>query len=69
MDPALQAKYANDPLAQSILDDALTIQNRFIAEPIYARTGKGLLLPAIDEGPIQAKAATEAPTQRLSGEE
>ena len=43
MDKALQAKYANHPLAQAILKDALEIQDRFAAEPVYAKTGKGFL--------------------------
>ena len=46
MDPTLEAKYANDPLAQALLRDGLAIQERFVAEPIYAKTGKGYLKPA-----------------------
>lgn len=46
MDEALRAKYANHPLAQAILKDALAIQDRFAAEPVYAKTGKGFLRSA-----------------------
>jgi hypothetical protein len=35
--------FANDPLAQAILKEGLLIQDRFSAEPIYAKTGKGYL--------------------------
>jgi len=35
--------FANDPLAQAILKEGLLIQDRFSAEPVYARTGKGYL--------------------------
>lgn len=38
-----KAKYADNPLAQRILKEGLAIQDRFSAEPIYARTGKGYL--------------------------
>lgn len=35
--------FANDPLAQAILKEGLLIQDRFSAEPVYAKTGKGYL--------------------------
>jgi cation transport ATPase len=57
MDEALQVKYANHPLAQAILKDALAIQDRFAAEPVYARTGKGILRSAGVEEIKQARAA------------
>ncbi|MCX6851730.1 MAG: hypothetical protein NTY98_22745 [Verrucomicrobia bacterium] len=57
MDEALRAKYANHPLAQAILKDALAIQGRFAAEPVYAKTGKGFLRSAGVEKIKQAKAA------------
>jgi hypothetical protein len=31
---------------QRVLKDGLSIQDRFSAEPVYARTGKGRLKPA-----------------------
>ena len=46
MDPKLAAKYANHPLAQAILAEGLAIQDRFAAEPVYAKTGKGSLKSA-----------------------
>ena len=54
MDEKLAAKYANDPLAQAILREGLLIQDRFSAEPVYAKTGKGRLKSA---GVAEIKAA------------
>ena len=34
-----------DPVFQRVLKDGLTIQDRFSAEPVYGRTGKGHLKP------------------------
>lgn len=35
--------FENNPLAQAILREGLAIQDRFKAEPVYAKTGKGYL--------------------------
>jgi hypothetical protein len=35
--------FEDNPLAQAILREGLFIQDRFSAEPIYAKTGKGYL--------------------------
>ena len=35
--------FSNNPLAQRILKEGLAIQDRFSAEPVYAKTGKGYL--------------------------
>ena len=35
--------FENNPLAQAILREGRAIQDRFVAEPIYAKTGKGFL--------------------------
>ncbi len=35
--------FSDNPLAQRILKEGLAIQDRFSAEPVYARTGKGYL--------------------------
>lgn len=35
--------FINNPLAQAILREGLKIQDRFSAEPVYAKTGKGHL--------------------------
>ncbi len=57
MDAELAAKYANHPLAQAILREGLLIQDRFSAEPVYAKTGKGRLKSA---GVEEIKAAKQA---------
>ena len=57
MDAKLAAKFANDPLAQAILREGLAIQDRFSAEPVYAKTGKGYLKSAGVEEIKAAKAA------------
>jgi hypothetical protein len=41
--PAIDPKILENPVFQRVLADALAIQDRFAAEPIYARTGKGYL--------------------------
>jgi hypothetical protein len=35
--------FENNPLAQAILREGRLIQDRFAAEPVYAKTGKGYL--------------------------
>jgi len=35
--------FADNPLAQAILREGILIQDRFSAEQIYAKTGKGYL--------------------------
>jgi protein-L-isoaspartate O-methyltransferase len=37
------SSFEDNPLAQAILREGLKIQDRFSAEPVYARTGKGYL--------------------------
>ena len=39
MDP----KLLEDPVFRRVMADALAIQDRFAAEPVYAKTGKGYL--------------------------
>lgn len=41
--PAKRIEFESNPLAQAILREGLAIQDRFAAEPIYAKTGKGYL--------------------------
>lgn len=53
MDP----KLLNDPAFQRVLADALAIQDRFAAEPVYAKTGKGYLKSAGVEELKQIKTA------------
>ena len=63
MDSKLAAKYANHPLAQALLKEGLAIQDRFAAEPVYARTGKGFLKSAgVEE--IKAAKAKEKKTAK-----
>jgi hypothetical protein len=35
------SKFSDNPLALAILREGLAIQDRFSAEPIYSKTGKG----------------------------
>lgn len=37
------AEFADNPLFLQVMKEALEIQDRFAAEPIYAKTGKGYL--------------------------
>ena len=46
MKPPVDPSLLSDPVFQRVLKDGLSIQNRFSAEPVYARTGKGRLKPA-----------------------
>jgi len=41
--PQPGSPFENDPLFLEIMADALAIQDRFVAEPVYAKTGKGYL--------------------------
>ena len=43
MKPEIDPKLMNDPVFQRGLADSLAIQDRFSAEPVFARTGKGSL--------------------------
>jgi hypothetical protein len=46
MEKVLDPKLANNPVFLRVMRDALSIQDRFSAEPVYARTGKGFLKSA-----------------------
>jgi hypothetical protein len=46
MDRAIDPKLASNPVFLRVMQDALAIQDRFSAEPVYARTGKGFLKSA-----------------------
>jgi hypothetical protein len=52
--------FENDPLAQAILREGLSIQDRFSAAPVYAKTGKGYLKSAGVEEIARIKAETKA---------
>ena len=43
MAPEIDPKLMENPVFQRVLADSLAIQDRFSAEPVYARTGKGFL--------------------------
>ena len=40
---SIDPKLLNDPLFQELLAEGLAMQDRFAAEPVYAKTGKGYL--------------------------
>lgn len=44
--PQVDPKLLENPVFQRVLSDALAIQDRFAAEPVYAKTGKGYLKSA-----------------------
>lgn len=41
--PPIDPKLQEDPVFKRVMEDALAIQHRFAAEPVYAKTGKGYL--------------------------
>jgi hypothetical protein len=41
--PAIDPKLLEDPFFKELMAEGLKIQHRFVAEPIYAKTGKGYL--------------------------
>lgn len=43
MKPAIDPKLLNDPLFKELMAEGLAMQDRFAAEPVYAKTGKGFL--------------------------
>ena len=57
MSTTIDPKLLNDPVFQRVLADALAIQDRFAAEPVYAKTGQGFLKSAGVEELKQIKAA------------
>ncbi|MEI6071041.1 MAG: hypothetical protein WCS31_04570 [Verrucomicrobiae bacterium] len=46
MNTAFDSKFSRDPIFQRVLRDALAIQDRFQADPVYSRTGQGFLRSA-----------------------
>ncbi len=46
MKPVVDSKIMEDPLFKELMAEGLAIQDRFAAEPIYAKTGKGFLKSA-----------------------
>lgn len=41
--PVIDPKLLEDPVFRRVMADALAIQDRFAAEPVYATTGRGYL--------------------------
>jgi hypothetical protein len=58
-----ESSLAGDPVFERVLADALAIQDRFVAEPVYAKTGKGYLKSA----GVQEIKAAKARKKRDSG--
>ena len=46
MNPAIDPKLLNDPMFKELMAEGLAMQDRFAAEPVYAKTGKGFLKSA-----------------------
>ena len=44
--PSVDPKLLEDPLFQELMAEGLAMQDRFAAEPVYAKTGKGFLKSA-----------------------
>jgi hypothetical protein len=66
MDANVNSKksFQDDPLFLEVMAEALAIQNRFAAEPIYARTGKGFLKSAGVEELQSLKNARKAESKK-----
>ena len=43
MKPAIDPKLLKNPMFRELMAEGLAMQDRFIAEPLYAKTGKGFL--------------------------
>jgi hypothetical protein len=57
--PAIDPKLLENPLFQELMAEGLRIQHRFVAEPVYAKTGKGFLKSEGVEELQRIKAATK----------
>jgi hypothetical protein len=60
MSTAIDPKLLNDPLFRELMAEGLAMQDRFAAEPVYAKTGKGFLKSA---GVEELKKIKEAQNQ------
>jgi len=63
----LDASRIDDPDFIRVLGDALGIQERFAAEPVYARTGKGYL-KSVGVKDVHIAKRTEAAAIKKNGE-
>lgn len=65
--PKPHPSFENDPLFLEVMAEALAIQERFSAEPIYAKTGKGHLksvgVEELKELKMRGKLSPEEKTQ------
>jgi len=57
--PKADKVFEENPLALAILREGLKIQDRFSAEPVYAKTGKGYLKSVGVEEIAEAKMQTK----------
>lgn len=55
MKPEIDPKLLEDPLFQELMAEGLAMQDRFAAEPVYAKTGKGFLKSAGMDEILEAK--------------
>ena len=46
MQPEIDPNLLNSPLFRELMAEGLAMQDRFSAEPVYAKTGKGFLKSA-----------------------
>jgi hypothetical protein len=53
--PGVDPKLLRNPVFRRMLEDGLAMQDRFSAEPVYDRTGKGYLKPSGVEEIREAK--------------
>jgi len=60
MSTAIDPKLLNDLLFRELMAEGLAMQDRFAAEPVYAKTGKGFLKSA---GVEELKKIKEAQNQ------
>jgi hypothetical protein len=60
MNPAIDPKLPNDPMFKELMTEVLAMQDRFAAEPVYAKTGKGFLKSAGVEELKQLKGRTKS---------
>jgi hypothetical protein len=64
--PKSGSPFENDPLFLEVLAEGLAIQERFSAEPVYSKTGKGYL-KSVGVAEIQAlKAERKKDTKQAS---
>lgn len=67
--PGVDPKLLRDPMFQRLMAEGLAIQDRFSAEPVYARTGKGYLKPTGVEEIREAKEKLKAESRRNTARE